>query len=254
VNDLPLHLEHSSVDIFADDTTLSANAHFSDISSLTDILNSDLDSLNKWSAQNKMLINTKTAKSMVVVGKHIPAKLGSDASQCLNLKIDSAKISIVTSHKLLGVTLDSEMSYESYVEELSKKIAKCLGLLKHISPYLKKSQREMYYNSVVKPTIMYGSMVWDNSSQNCILRILKLQKRAARFILGVDKKIPSINLFNMLNWLPFYKESIVKCNTLVYKRINSQYCVPEYLRSSLVRNCDLHNRVTRHCGLNFVIT
>jgi hypothetical protein len=56
----------------------------------------------------------------------------------------------------------------------------------------------------------------------------------------------------MLNWLPFYKESIVKRNTLVYKRINGHYCVPEYLRSSLVRNCDLHNRVTRHCGLNLV--
>jgi hypothetical protein len=53
------------------------------------------------------------------------------------------------------VTLDSEMSYESYVEELSKKIAKRLGLLKHISPYLKKSQRQMCYNSVVKPTIMW---------------------------------------------------------------------------------------------------
>jgi hypothetical protein len=115
---------------------------------LTDILNNDLDSLNKWSAQNKMLINTKKTKSMVVVGKRIPAKLGSDASQCLNLKIDGAKSSVVTSHKLLGETLDSEMSYESYVEELSKKIAKRLGLLKHISPYLKKSQREMYYITV----------------------------------------------------------------------------------------------------------
>jgi hypothetical protein len=29
------------------------------------------------------------------------------------------------------------MSYESYVEELSKKITKRLGLLKHISPYRK---------------------------------------------------------------------------------------------------------------------
>ena len=155
MNDLPLHLERSSVDIFADDTTLSGNAPFAEISSLTNNLNSDLDALNKWSAQNKMLINT----SMVVAGKRIPAKLSCDASQCLNLKISSEKFSDVMCHKLLGVTLDSEMSYESYVEELTKKIAKRLGLLKYISPYLKQSQREMYYTSVVKPNIMYGSMV-----------------------------------------------------------------------------------------------
>ena len=101
VNDLPLHLERSSVDIFADDTTLSGNAHFVDISSLTDNLNSDLDALNKWSAQNKMFINTKKTKLMVVAGKRIPVKLSCDASQCLNLKIGNEKISDVTSHKLL---------------------------------------------------------------------------------------------------------------------------------------------------------
>ena len=189
---------------------------------------------------------------MVVAGKRIPAKLSCDASQCLNLKIGNEKISDVMCHKLLGVTLDSEMSYESYVEELSKKIAKRLGLLKYISPYLKQSQREMYYTSVVKPNIMYGSMVWDNCSRDCTLRILKLQKRATRIILGMDKKTPSINLFNTLNWLPFYKESTIKRNILVFKRINSKYYVPEYLRSSLVRNCDLHNRVTRYSSLNLV--
>ena len=47
------------------------------------------------------------------------------------------------------------------------------------------------------------------------MRILKLQKRAARIILGVDKKTPSIKLFNTLNW---YKESIIKRNTLVFMR------------------------------------
>ncbi len=113
-----------------------------------------------------MLINTKKTKSIVVAGKRIPAKLSCDASHCLNLKIGNEKNSDVTSHKLLGVTLDSEMSYESYIEELSKKIAKRLGRLKYISPYLKQSQREMYYTRVVKPNIMYGSMVWDNCSRD----------------------------------------------------------------------------------------
>ena len=68
----------------------------------------------------------------------------------------------------------------------------------------------------------------------------------------MDKKTPSINLFNTLNWLPFYKESTIKRNILVFKRINSKYYVPEYLRSSLVRNCDLRNRVTRYSSLNLV--
>ncbi|CAB3992598.1 Hypothetical predicted protein [Paramuricea clavata] len=156
VNDLPLHLQYSSVDMFADDTTMSACAHYLDISSMNDGLNSDLHALNEWSLQNKMFINARKTNSMLVTGKRIPKKLDSQNDPCLQLKIDGVDVSGVASKKLLGITLDSKMSYETHVEELAKKISKRLGLLKHISPYLKQHQRETFYTCVIKPTLMYG--------------------------------------------------------------------------------------------------
>jgi len=65
-NDLPLHLSSSSVDIFADDTTITASAHFSDIQSLTQCLKSDLDAISEWATNNKMFINTTKTKSLLV--------------------------------------------------------------------------------------------------------------------------------------------------------------------------------------------
>ena len=170
--------------------------------------------------KSKHCINIKKTKSMLVTGKRIVGKLENCTSQGLELKLDGTEINNVTSQKLLGVTLDSIMSYEPHVDELSKTISKRLGLLKHISPYLKQRQREMFYTSVIKPTLMYGSMIWDTCSNMSKQSILKLQKRAARIILSVDRKTPSITLFNTLNWLPFYKESLIKRNILVYKRVN----------------------------------
>ena len=143
------------------------------------------------------------------------------------------------------------VAFFTHVDELSKKVSKRLGLLKHISPYLKQCQREMYYTSVIKPTLMYGSIIWDNCSNMSKQSVLKLQKRAARIILHADRKTPSVTLFNTLNWLPFYKESLIKRNILAYKRVNN-YNVPMYIRKSLVRNCDIHSRVTRHSSLNLV--
>ena len=211
-NDLPLHLHYSSVDLFADDTTTSACAHYSDISSMNDGLNSDLHALNEWSLQNKMFINARKTNSMLVTGKRIPNKLDSQNDPCLQLKIDGVDVSGVASQKLLGITLDNKMSYETHVEELAKKISKRLGLLKHISSYLKQHQRETFYTCVIKPTLMYGSVVWDSCNINCHQRLSKLQKRAARIILDVDKRTPSIELFNKLNWLPLstvtYKKNI----------------------------------------------
>ncbi|CAB4039681.1 Hypothetical predicted protein, partial [Paramuricea clavata] len=140
-------------DIFADDTTMSACAHYLDISSMNDSLNSDLHALNEWSLQNKMFINARKTNSMLVTWKRIPKKLNSQNDPCLQLKIDGVDVSGVASKKNLGITLDSKMSYETHVEELAKKISKRLGLLKHISPYLKQHQRETFYTCVIKPTL-----------------------------------------------------------------------------------------------------
>ena len=78
---------------------------------------------------------------------------------------------------------------------------------------------EMFYTCVIKPTLMHGSVVWDNCGNMAKQSVLKLQKRTARIILNADRKSSSITLFNTLNWLPFYRESLIKRSVLVYKGV-----------------------------------
>ena len=181
VNDIPLHLTNSTVDIYADDTTITASAHFSDLCSMTQRLNSDLDAVQRWASCNKMFINKKKTKSLLVHGKRIPAKLDEDTPLRLDVKIDDSVIEQVSSHKILGVVIDSQMNYESHIDELCKKLSKRIGLLKHISPFLKQPQRETYYNGVIKPTLLYRSMKWDSCNVEHPQSISKFQKRAHAF-------------------------------------------------------------------------
>ena len=67
VNDIPLHLTNSTVDIYADDTSITASAHFSDLCSMTQHLNSDLDAVHRWASCNKMFINKKKTKSKLAL-------------------------------------------------------------------------------------------------------------------------------------------------------------------------------------------
>ena len=110
----------------------------------------------------------------------------------------------------------------------------------------------MYYNGIIKPVMMYGSMVWDNCSSDCVQKILKLQKRAARIILDADRTTPSIILFNTLNLLPFTRQSQIKRNILVYKRVNSNVITPNYVDLFLCRNSDIHERETRYSSMNLM--
>ena len=121
----------------------------------------------------------------------------------------------------------------------------------HISPFLKQRQRETYYNGVIKPTLLYGSMIWDSCNVEHLQSILKLQKRAACIILDAERFTPSVILFNNLNWLPFTEQSLIKRCAQVYKRVHN-YIMPSYLNNLLVRNSEIHNRATRHSNINLM--
>ena len=70
---------------------------------------------------------------------------------------------------------------------------------------------------MIKQVMLYGSTIWSNCSADNLTKILKLQKRAARVILGTDPRLSSLNLFNKLGWLPFYDEAKVNKRSLVLK-------------------------------------
>ena len=53
----------------------------------------------------------------------------------------------------------------------------------------------------------YVSVIWSNSDKHCLDRVLKLQKRAARIITSVDCYAPSVQLSNMLEWIPFFENA-----------------------------------------------
>ena len=58
VNDMPLHVHKTTVDIYADDSTLSSSSNWKTISSLNQTLSDDLAETERWARGNKMYINT----------------------------------------------------------------------------------------------------------------------------------------------------------------------------------------------------
>ena len=103
---------------------------------------------------------------------------------------------------------------------------------------------------MTKQVMLYGSTIWSNCSADNLTRVLKLQNRAARVILGADTRSNSVNLFNKLEWLPFYDEVKVNKCSLVLKRL--QGSCPGYMYDLLKCNADLHARSGRYSALNLV--
>ena len=124
VNDLLLLLQFGTLDLFADDATLSSSD--SSIRILTHSLNEDLINFKDWYNNNSMLLNVSKTKAMYVSSRYKVNQIMSDPPL---LKINNETIELSTSEKLLRVHIDDTLSWTSQVENTIKKCNSLLYLL-----------------------------------------------------------------------------------------------------------------------------
>ena len=74
VNDLPNSVSQSTVDIYADDTTLSTSNVVSDLPVIQQRLQNDINKIADWTSDNKMVLNASKTKSLFVTGKKLQKK------------------------------------------------------------------------------------------------------------------------------------------------------------------------------------
>ena len=101
----------------------------------------------------------------------------------------------------------------------------------------------LYYNSYIVPIFDYCCIIWSRSSVLNTNRLLKLQKRAARIILGTDIMTPLKHMFKELQWLSFLQRVHYHTCLLVYKSLNG--LVPEYLSQLFTKTSEMHSRNLR---------
>ena len=103
---MPLHLHHCLSQMYADDTTLYQFSN--SFTHLEYVFNRDLLNLSSWCNTNKLVINAKKS---------------------FQLNIDGIEIDCVNSVKMLGVTIDNNLTMASHIDIVCTNISKLSGLL-----------------------------------------------------------------------------------------------------------------------------
>ena len=132
--------------------------------------------------------------------------------------------------RFLGLYIDECLTWSNNTEVLCRKLSQKLGLLRRLSNFMSKEALLKIYNSVVFPHFNYCCTVWHGAkNKQCMDRLFRLQKRAARIIL--DIKIPhSVStsyLLSQLKWMPLTDYFMYRKIVLIFKVL---HCIaPEYL-------------------------
>ena len=95
---------------------------------------------------------------MLVMGKRLVKKIEQSS---LQLHLDSTEPEQVDSYKLLGVTIDSQLTFDQERIAVLWKTRRLLPL----------DQKKLSYNATVKQTMLYASTVWASCSVENIRKV-----------------------------------------------------------------------------------
>ena len=188
INDLPNATE-LYVKLFADDTFLCTENK--DFTLLQNEVNSELEKIFIWLASNKLTLNIKKSKFMLITKKRkVPKFL---------VKVDDVPLESCDTYKYLGVIIDKKLNWKAHMTHISTKIIMACGALARLrNRGIKIDVLKNVYHALVHSYIRYGILIWGNTSQSVINSLQTLMNKAIRIMTNAP--------FGNIDLSPAYKQ------------------------------------------------
>ena len=216
INDIPVGLD-STIRLFADDTIA-----YLAIKSNTDCvtLQNDLNKLGVWENKWKMAFHPDKCNVLSISKSKDPIKF--------NYSLHGQILEHVNSAKYLGVTIQSDLKWNTHINNISKKANSTLGFLKRNLNINSTSVKEQAYKSLIRPSLEYACSVWDPYFTEDILKLEMIQRRAARYVTGRHCNTSSVsNMLDQLQWRTLQDRRTNSRLTMFYKIVNEKVSIPK---------------------------
>ena len=222
VNDSANVLTFSILDMYADDMTLYVTGK--SVSEVQSKLEKDLYQIVKWCDRNGLIINIDKSKCLIICTSQKRRHL--DISK-LYLNVKGITLECVNEIKILGLTIDHNLTWHAHINTVCTKMSRMIGILWRIRDLLSQSMKQMFYNAYILPSLDYALIAWSGLSDGDLNRILLLQKRAVRVVTDSKWDAPSKPLFRRLGWMTIKQRVEYQRSVLMYKCLSG--LAPNYL-------------------------
>ena len=202
INDIQDSSEKLKFFLFADDT----NILYADknLRSLELIVNQEFCKLYDWLTANKLTLNIK--KTNFVIFSLAQRKLTYqpkimifDNEQKKNVALECNEFV-----KYLRILIDNNLSWKYHIDHIVIKISQTIGLIPKLRHFVPKHTLLNIYRSLIAPYLSCGLIAWGQACKSYLHKLLKLQKRAIRFIYFSDHNQRAISLFSDASILPLH--------------------------------------------------
>ena len=137
----------------------------------------------------------------------------------ISVNVDGYQITNSKSEKLLGITIDSKLSFDEHVSGLCKKASNKLHALARISNYMNTDKLRVIMKAFINAQFGYCPLVWMFHSRILNNRINKIHERALRIVFR-DKNATFNELLKRDGSVTIHERNIQILATEMFKAYN----------------------------------
>ena len=172
INDLLSVVEKTDICNFADDNTIYSCAD--SIAEVVENLKHDLSKVLSWCKANLLAANPSKFQ-MLIMGEH-------NSNLPISISVENVTISSVETVELLGISIDSKLSFSGHISSLCRKAGYRVRSLNRIRSFLQKKQLALLFNSFILSVFNYAPILWMFCSKASYREINTIHKRALRAV------------------------------------------------------------------------
>ena len=135
-------------------------------------------------------------------------------------------IAWVTCFKLLGVIIDSNLTWSHHINHISNTLTRICGVLSILKHYVPVLILKIIYNSLFLSHLNYGITAWDFNVGPCITT---LQNNAIRFMYNAKYNSHTTSMFKNLQLLQAVNIFKLACFKFIYKCENR--IIPDHFKN-----------------------
>ena len=197
-SDIPSPPPNINITVYADDITMTSTDTNKQIAQAK--LQPYLQEIASWTHKNQLHLNPDKTTSTLFTPD--PAEYSTQ----LTLNIDNVVIPTVKNPKILGLTFDPKLTYNSHISKTSDKARNTLKLLKALTSTKLGKQKETIvatYKAITRPILEYVSTICSPiASTTGITKLQTIQNMALRIATGCTSDTNIQHLHNETNILP----------------------------------------------------
>ena len=180
-----------------------------------------------------MSIHPDKTKAMIITTrqKHQRAPLK------LSLSLGEKNIEQVNEHKVLGLIIDSDLSWHSHLNSLTKRLSINTYLLSRLKKYASSIALKLFFEAYINSFVNYVSTIWDNVSGEYMKRLNAVRRRAVKLLIN-DQNMSTDDKFRELKILPLDKQLTFNKAVIAHKIYHNK--APPYLSQLFRKATDRH--------------